>query len=199
MTIEHVDIGVGEIHEPKGQDSASPGSSYVANGLGSGTHIRIQGWGQWQDTDTTVGSPSQTLTAGVRTLWTNDGGTVTIEKNPSDAVTSMWNTSTNTHIPISEFDIYHIRASFTAENYAGATPYIDVELDIGGGIGVVYSDAIALRKGGAAQAVTFAFPVYTGSTYLANGGKIYLTYNGTGTCDIYKSSILIVRESKNYV
>lgn len=199
MTIEHVDIGAGEIHEPKGIASANAGEIYVADGGGSGSHIRIQGWSQYEDTDRTVGTPSQTLTAGVRTLWTNDGGYSTTEKAPSDIVSSLWNTSTSTHQPISEFDVYHLRMSFTAQNYSGTDPYIEIELDIGGSIGVVFSDAKSLRKGGSAQSISLAFPVYTGSTYLANGGKFYLTYQGTGTCDIFKSSLLIVRESKNYV
>lgn len=199
MTIEHVDITTGEIHEPKGQSSANAGEVYVADGLGSGNHIRYQGWAQYEDTDTTVGTPSQTLTAATRTKWTNDGGTLTLEKNPSDLLVPMWDTTNNKHVPIAEFDTYHLRVTFTAENYAGTTPYVEFELDIGGAIGVIYSDSISLRKGGSAQSVGFTIPVFTGSTYFANGGEIYLTYQGTGTCDIYKSSILIIRESKNYV
>lgn len=199
MTIEHVDITTGEIHEPKGQASANAGEVYVADGLGSGNHIRYQGWGQYEDTDTTVGTPSQTLTAATRTKWTNDGGALTLEKNPSDLLVPMWDTTNNKHVPIAEFDIYHLRMGFYAENYAGSSPYIDMELDIGGSVGVIFGRGISLRKGGAAQFISISFPVFTGSTYFANGGEIYLTYQGTGTCDIYKSSILVIRESKNYV
>ena len=36
MTIEHSDIGAGEIHEPKGVSTASSGEVYVADGAGSG-------------------------------------------------------------------------------------------------------------------------------------------------------------------
>lgn len=224
--IQHRDIPEAQLHEPKGASTASAGDIYVADGAGSGSwatadavgsgaatagslliadgsggldFTRYQGWGQWQDTDTTVGTPSQNLTAAARTQWTNDGGTMSTTKNPSDLTLPLWNTTTNLHQPISENDIYHIRVNFFAENYAGPTPYMDVELDIGGAIGVIYADSRALRKGGAAQALSFTFPVFSGATYLANGGKVYLTYQGTGTCDIYKSSILIVRESKNYV
>lgn len=226
MAIEHDAIPNADIHEPKDVSSASAGNVYVADGAGSGTwatadalgsgaapagslviadgsggldFLRYQGWAQYEDTDTTVGAPSQTLTAGVRTLWTNDGGNLSLDKKPSDATVPLWDVATNTHVPVADFDIYHLRMSFFAENYAGATPYIDIELDIGGGIGVIFGRGVSLRKGGAAQFISIAFPVFSGTTYNANGGKFYLTYQGTGTCDIYKSSILIVRESKNYV
>lgn len=224
--VQHKDIPEAQLHEPKGVSTASAGTVYVADvgtsgawatadAIGSGAasagsllladgsggldFTRYQGWGEWQDADTTVGVPSQNLTAAARTLWTNDGGTLITTKSPSDLTAALWNVSTNLHQPIAVNDIYHIRINFTAQNYGGATPYIEMELDIGGAIGVIHSDSKALRKGGAAQGLSFSFPVYTGATYLANGGKIYLTYQGTGTCDIYKSSILLVRESKNYV
>lgn len=196
---EHNTLTGSQCHEPKGADTATAGGLYVADGTGSGDWLRYQGWAQYQDTDTTVGSPSQTLTAAARTLWTCDGGTLTVEKNPSDASSAMWNTTTNKHTPIAEHDIYHLRMSFTAENYSGSAPYVTIELDIGGAPGVILATDVALRKGGAAQDITWSFPVFTGSTYVPNGGEFYLTYQGTGTCDIYKSSILVVRESKNYV
>jgi len=184
----------------RGADPVAPaGSRFVADGFGGGEFIRIQGWAQYQDTDTTVGTPSQNIATGVRTKWTNDGGTLTIEKNPSDATQSMWDTTTNKIQPISAFDVYQVRVTFSAENYSGSTPLMTIELDIGGSIGVIASETKRLAKGGSEQAIMFALPVFAGSTFLANGGEIYLTYTGTGTCDIFKSSILIVRESKNYV
>lgn len=224
--IQHRDIPDAQRHEPKGASTAAAKTTYVSNGAGSGTwstadalgsgaagagslliadgsggldFTRYQGWSQWEDSRTTVGTPSQTLTAGARTLWINNGAGLAIQKNPSDLAVPMWDTATNTHVPIAAFDTYNIRIGFTAENYAGATPYIEVELDIGGALGAIYVDSRTLRKGGAAQRINFTLPVFSGDTYFANGGKIYLTYQGTGTCDIYKSNILIVRESKNYV
>lgn len=224
--LQHKDLPDSQLHEPKGVSTASSGDIYVANGSGGGTwaqldgvgstgapagalpvadgtggldFLRYQGWAQYEDSRTTVGAPSQTLSSGVRTLWLNNGSALTIDKKPSDATLPLWNTSTNKHQPIAAFDIYHLRMSFIAENYAGSTPYLDIELDIGGSVGTIFSRGVALRKGGAAQSISLAFPVFSGSTYLANGGELYLTYNGTGTCDIYKSSVLIVRESKNFV
>lgn len=185
------------LHEPKGAGAAADGSTYVSNGAGSGAWERINGWGQYQDTDNTVGSPAQNIATGVRTKFTCDGALLTVERLPSDAVAPLWNVSTNKHVPIAAFDTYDIRITLTAENYAGATPTLLIELDIGSPIGVIASNLYSLIKGGAAQDIVFTIPVFTGATYLANGGEIYLTYTGTGTCDIYKNAVLAVRTSRD--
>jgi len=179
-------------------DGAVAGSYLTADGLGGSTFERTKGWSQFQDSRTTAGTPTMDIASGVRTKFLCDGGVSTIERNPSDAVSSMWDTATNKHTPIAEFDVYHIRLGFTAENYAGTEPYITLELDIGGSIGTIFSRDIALRKSGSAVLCSAAFPVYTGSTYLANGGEFYLTYEGTGSCDIHTTSVMLVRESKDY-
>ena len=224
--VQHKDLPDAQLHEPKGASSANAGDVYVSDGAGSGSWAtasalgsdtatageqltadgaggldfsRVQGWAQYEDSRTTVGTPTQTITNSVRTKMINDGATSTIEKLPSDAAGSLWNVSTNKHEPIATFDLYHIRISFIIENYSGTNPYLDLELDIGGGVGVIFARDISLRKSGAATKVSAAFPVFTGTTYLANGGEFYITYTGNTTCDIYKTSILIVRESKNYV
>lgn len=224
--IQHRDIPDAQRHEPKGASTAAAGTAYVSNGAGSGAwatadalgsgaagagallvadgsggldFLRYQGWGQFEDSRVTLGTPTQVLTSGARTLMLNNGALNTVQKSPSDLSVPLWDVSTNKHVPISAFDTYHVRIGLTAEGYAGATPYIDIELDIGGSIGVIYSDSRSLRKGGAAQRLNFSFPVFTGDTYFANGGSLYLTYQGTGTCTIYRTNILIIRESKNFV
>jgi len=181
--------------------AAVPGGMFVSDGLGGGEFIRIQGWEQLTDTNTTVTTPTQTIPTGTRALWINDGGSSTISKLPSDVGVAghLWDTVANKIVPIAAFDTYSVRVSFKAEDYAGTTPELRFELDIGGGLGVIVSHTIPLLKGGAEQPVTISFPVFTGSTFITNGGSIYLTFTGTGSCKIFDSSILIVRESKNYV
>lgn len=195
--IEHSTLTSTELHEPKGANSAVNNSTYTANGAGSGSWDKVQGFGQYQDSRTTVGTPVLTMAAGVRTKYLNNGAGLTLEFLPSDATVPFWNVTTNKHTPVRENDVYDIRTSFVAENYAGTTPYILCELDIGGGLGVVFSQLIPLIKGGVAQPCSFSFPVYTGSTYIVNGGTIYLTYVGTGSCVIYKTANMINRQSRN--
>jgi hypothetical protein len=196
-TIEHSALTSTELHEPKGAASAVNNSVYTSNGAGSGSWDKVQGFGQYQDSRTTVGSPVLTMATGVRTKYVNNGAGLTLEHLPSDATVPLWNVTTNKHIPIRENDTYDIRTSFVAENYAGTDPYVLCELDIGGSIGVIFSLLIPLIKGGAAQPCSFSFPVFTGSTYIVNGGEIYLTFVGTGSCDIYKTTNMINRQSRN--
>ena len=130
---------------------------------------------------------------------TIDGGTTLLEKLPSDAVAPLWNVATNKIEPIAVFDTYSLRLGFAAQNYSGSAPYILMELDIGGALQVIWNRTYPLLKAGAEQFVEAAFPIFAGSTFIANGGELYLTYDGTADCDIYASQILIIRESKNYV
>ena len=194
--ISHSTLTDPYLHEPKGVGTATAGYTYRANGAGSGAWERVQGFSQYEDSRITVGTPTMTIATGVRTQLLNNGGTLTLEHPPSDATASLWNTTTNKHVPIAAFDMYDIRLGFKAESYTGTSPYILCELDIGGGIGVIFDQIIPLVKGGAQQPCAFAFPVFTGSTYLANGGTFYLTYVGTAPCVIYDTNILISRTSR---
>jgi hypothetical protein len=195
-TVEHRLLTTGELHEPKGIGTAPAGYHYRSNGSGGGAWEKIQGWGEYQDSRRTVGTPVLNIATGVRTQYVNNGANLTTENLPSDATSALWNTTTNRHIPIALNDVYDLRVSFTAENYGGTDPYILCQLDIGGGLGVIVEQLVPLVKGGVAQPCAFAFPVFTGSTYIANGGAIYLTYVGTGSCNIYKTTNLIHRQSR---
>ena len=190
-----------QVVEAASTASTVAGGQWVSDGAGGGEFIRIQGWSQHSDTDTAVGAPSQTIATGTRTLWTNDGGATTLQKLPSDIGVSghLWDTTANKITPIAAFDTYNIRVEFKVQDYAGTTPDLKIELDIGGALGTIVSQTIPLLKGGAEQAITMSFPVFAGSTFLANGGGIYVTFTGTGSCKIFASTIVIIRESKNYV
>jgi hypothetical protein len=196
--VNHASLTGTDLHEPKGVAAAANGRTYVSDGAGSGSWTRIAGFGQYQDSRTTVGAPAQTIATGVRTKFVCNGSGLIVERLPSDATVPLWDTTNNKHVPIAEFDTYDLRCTFTCQNYAGATPILLVELDIGGGIGVIESQTYALLKGGAAQDMVFTSPVFSGATYFANGGEIYLTYTGTGSCTIFKNSVLAVRTSKSY-
>jgi hypothetical protein len=194
--ISHSTLTDPYLHEPKGVGTATAGYTYRSNGAGSGAWEKIQGFSQYEDSRTTVGSPTMTIATGVRTQIINDGGALTLERPPSDATASLWNTTTNKHVPIALFDTYDIRLGFNAEDYSGTDPYLRCELDIGGGLGVIFSQTIPLLKSGVEQACIFAFPVFTGTTYIVNGGTFYLTYVGTAPCNIFDTSILISRTSR---
>lgn len=179
--------------------AAPIGGMFVSDGAGGGEFIRVQGWQQVADSRNTVGVPAQTIATGVRTQFANNAILTNIQKLPSDAITPFWDIATNTIQPIAAFDTYNLRVDFKAQNYTGADPYITCELDIAGTQGVIVSQTFPLVKGGAEQKILFSFPVFAGDTFLANGGKIFLTYTGTGSCTIFGNATVIIRESKNYV
>lgn len=196
---EHMDITDPEIHEPKGISTATSGYTYVADGAGGGAWEKIRGFGNYQDSRDTVGAPAQVITNGDanKQLLLCDGVKATIERLSSDATQPYFDVVTNKHQPVSSFDTYHVRVTFFVENYAGTDPFLLFELDIGGTVGVIFSETKPLIKGGAQQGVTFSFPVFTGSTYLANGGEFYVTYDGTGSVDLYGTVIQIERMSRD--
>lgn len=85
-------------------------------------------------------------------------------------------------------------SSITSQAPANSTGLWDTATnDIGGLQGIILSDSVSLLKGGVAQTIMRPLPIYTLGTFLANGGNLLLTYNGTGTCDIYGASVLIIR------
>lgn len=194
---EHNVLTGAQLHEPKGVASAAAGTSYKADGLGSGSWQDYRGFGQYQDTQQAVGTPTQTIATGVRTQFICDGGFLIEERLPTDAVAPLWDVASNLHRPIKAFDTYDVRFNFKAQNYTGSSPYLTMEIDIGGSIGVIVSQTIPLIKGGAEQAIVFSCPVFTGATYFANGGAFYLTYVGTAPCDIFGNSVVLVRNSRD--
>lgn len=191
--VEHVTLTDPQLHEPKGVAAAVTGQVYRANGAGSGSWEKITGFGQYQDSRTTVGTPALNIATGVRTKFICNGGTLIKVDNPSDLSSPLWDTTTNKHVPIAEDDVYSFRVSFVAENYSGTSPSIEIELDIGGVPGVILDETKPLLRNGNAQSIIFSSTVFTGSTYIVNGGEFYLTYTGTGTCDIYKTNVMISR------
>tara|TARA_R110002050_G_scaffold291167_2_gene445460 strand:- start:31071 stop:31661 length:591 start_codon:yes stop_codon:yes gene_type:complete len=194
---EHKNLTGTNLHEPKGVAESSINKVYVSDGLGSGAWEKIMGWEQYVDNRITDGTPAMALTSGVRTQFLCNGSTSIVSRPPSDAINPLWNVSTNLHKPIAAFDTYHLRFAFTASSYSGTSPYIDIELDIGGGIGTILSHTHTLIRSGAEQAGVINFSVYSGSTYLANGGGVFFTYSGTGTCNIHSTSVKVERISRN--
>jgi len=189
-----------QVVEAASTASTVAGGIWVSDGAGGGEFIRVQGWAQNADSRTTVGTPTQVLTTGVQATIINDGGTLDLEKLPSDIGVGgqLWDKTNSKLTPIALFDTYNLRFDWKVQNYSGATPYLLIELDIGGTIGVIASRTVSLIKGGAEQSISLAFPVFAGSTMVTNGATLKCTYVGTGTCDVFATSNLVVRESKNY-
>lgn len=227
MAIEHAAITDPNIHEPKGISSATSGQVYLSDGIGSGnwvtnapdglstavagaalrangaggvTWTRDAGWGEYQDDRQTVGSPVQNIVAAARDKLLCNGLNLTEEVLPEDAAAiSLWDTTTNKIKALALNDVFLVRVGFSVENYAGTSPYIELEIDEGGLTGSMYKTLIPLLKGGAEQQIGLTVPIFVNSDFLANDAEIYVTYAGTGSIDVFSTDIMITRISKAYV
>lgn len=152
----------------------------------------IRGFGQYADSRRTLVGAPLVLLPGVRTKFVCDSGFSVIERLPDDATKALWNGATSKMEPINAFDMYIMRLTLTAEGFGGPTAFVSMELDIAGAIGVIWADTRRLLRSGA-QHISITIPVFSGSTFLANGGEFYLTYEGNGTCSVYKTEVMITR------
>lgn len=189
-----------QVVEAASTASTIAGGQWVSDGAGGGEFIRIHGCAEFADSRVTNASPSQVLTTDVPSVWVINGVLVSSEKNPSDAVASMWNTSTNKINPISVNDVYTVRIDFIAEGYLSNDKYLELELhDDGVGSDVIIQRTFSLLKGGTAVRASAAFPIAANSSMVTNGGSFTLTLRGGGTCNIHSSRIFISRDQKSYV
>lgn len=152
------------------------------------------GWAYYSDSTYTSGSPLIPAN-GVRTLLTIDGLGATTSKDFLPAgVTDFWDSSTNKIVAQKAGDSYDVRIDFTVDVPAN-TESIKLEVDIGDGSPdipiVIRSNAYS--ESGAGQAFSAGFPLFSLSTFIANGGKIYIT-TSAGGFDIYDIAIFIKRD-----
>lgn len=152
------------------------------------------GWAIYVDGTYTSGSPL-VLTNGARNLLTIDGnGSTTNTDFLPAGVTDFWDTTNNKITPEKVGDSYDLRIDF-AVDVPTNTESIVLELDIGDGspdIPIV-TKGIQFAESGSGQLVSIGFPIFALSTFLANGGKIYLTPSAGGF-DIYNIQIFIKRD-----
>lgn len=148
--------------------------------------ISVGGWGSYRDT-----AGSQALVGGVRTLWTNNAGTVNETYKPRDRA-SFWSTN-KLRGALGESLVIKIQCTFTPTS--AAAKLLDIEVNIGGAIGALESLTLSLPKGsGVPQNISWTFLAYTLDTFVANGGEIYFTADGPG--NITNKLLIISRNSK---
>ncbi len=191
--IEHVNITDPNIHEPKGVGSATDGQVYVADGSGSGawTTYNWHGWGNYTD----VSSGTQTFNTTPARLQI-DGGTTLNSYLPRDirGTSELWDTTNDKILPIAVGDSYNIRLDLPFTAKTGAPASLIMQLDIGGltsPTNVIITRDISTSKS-PPFTVSVGFPIFSLSTFLANGGQFFLSTD-TGTVDIELPSITIVR------
>ncbi|AXF52563.1 MAG: hypothetical protein [Caudoviricetes sp.] len=161
---------------------------YLDNVLNS-----LTGWAIYNDNQYTSSVPL-VINQGSRTKITNNSNVVLNSQLPID-VTSWWNSTSNKITPSVDGDSYIVNLRFTASS-SSITGLADVELDVGGALGVIDGSTISLRKGsGNTQHISLKFDLYSGSTFLANGGEFYLR-SVDGNTSIYDIMLKITRVHK---
>lgn len=151
------------------------------------------GWIQFQDTTYDSVSPLAILT-GVRTVLPNDAGNV-LDVVSMVGAAALWDNSTNTFEPDNSGDLYDFRLQFTVDP-AVNNRNLQIELDIGGAVGVIWDKTIRLARGaGVNTRVTETMQLYTLATFIANGGQIFVTCDGD--IDVYDIVFVIERKYRN--
>ena len=152
------------------------------------------GWGNYRDTAYTSGSPLAVNNAKVR-LTCNSLGSTTDETHLPPGSSSFWNASTNLIIPNGIGGGWDLRVDFVADP-AGVSDYMELILDIGDGspdIPIV-TRTVTFAKAGASS-ISIGFPLFAGSTFNTNGGKLFLDTSGSGdSIDIYDIGFTIKRD-----
>jgi len=134
------------------------------------------GWAQFTDSQYTSASPL-TIPANTRTLLPNNANGIL---NPFGPPTSSGWITAGTFNPDAVGDFYLIRTTLTVDPTLNNRNFT-VELDIGDGITPIniWSQTYRLARGaGVNTPLSIVIPVYTLSTFLANGGKVYVTCDG---------------------
>ena len=194
MPIAHSVITSSDCHEPKHITSATTADagkiitpSDTTNGISELRYVDVgevtstgscswTGWGQYSDATYTSVSPL-TIASTTAQLTCDGSGTQTVTSYlPGGA--ALWDTSTNKITPQTGFDFYIVRVTFDADP-STANDYFDLSLDIGGAIGTIWQETRGFIKGVTAHKFSFTIPVYTGATFVANGGQLDLTTSGT--------------------
>ena len=191
-TIAHSALTTTDLHEPKGVAAATEGRFYMSDGAGSGNWQYLpMGWGYYKDNAT-----AQTFNTTEALLSIDGAGSTTDEAYLPFAIRgsgSLWNTTTDKVTPIQAGDSYNVRLDLPVTSETGNPTELTVYLDIGGSI---FSSAVNIvtRYVGTGKSTPYnisaSFPIFCGSTFVANGGQFWLATD-TGSLDITAPSIFI--------
>jgi hypothetical protein len=148
------------------------------------------GWARYLDDTYTSGSPLS-IAQGVRATLTNNAVNKLDTQLPNDA-TTFFDEITQKIIAINDGDAYALSIRFKAKMDV-LNGYFDVDLDIGGTQGIISQESLIFTRGAnTEQRFDIDMVVFSGSTFVANGGTLSITPQN-GEMEIYDISFVIVR------
>lgn len=221
--IQHKNIPEAQLHEPKGASSAASGTVYVSTGTGTGNWqspvsalgvgvdegkvLRStssntaewvyppEGWGFYLHSGT-----GQVLNTTASKLIIDGAGAASessyLPRDIRGTGTELWSTADNKMLPIAEGDFYQVRIDIPVVSETGTVTDITIQLDIGGAATptTIITEGYEIGGRDTPYIVRSSFPVFSGSTFLANGGQVFVKTNA-GTITIGSPQILIERTS----
>tara|TARA_R110000782_G_scaffold107790_4_gene196210 strand:+ start:609 stop:1187 length:579 start_codon:yes stop_codon:yes gene_type:complete len=187
-----LDILVGtEPNDGTGDDLRTGAQKVNTN---STTIQNFTGGAQYVDGTYTVGSPL-VITEGTRVKLTCDNSVVIDGNLPSDFSFGMWDATTNKLLAVNDKDRFILEVRFKAKNSV-INGYFDVEIDIGGTQNVINGESKLFTKAAnVEQLFKLNFVYFTGSTFIANGGDIYIDAVN-GNVSIYDIQLVPTRIHK---
>lgn len=153
------------------------------------------GWAQYIDGQYTSGSPLSVNNAKVQlTIDTTVGSGSKNETYLPSGVTTFFNETSNTIEAQKEGDAYTVRVNFVGDP-AGVSDFGEIVFDIGDGAPdiPIATRTVSFAKA-TATSVSTTTSLFSLSTFVANGCKIYFdTSNSGDNVDIYDISVVITR------
>lgn len=168
----------------------------IANTKLSAGQLEPQGFTGWASY-TELAVITQTITSTPSKLRIDTNLLIRESQLPSDAVNSLWNSSTNKITPISLEDSYDVRISFVVQSKISTPTKLSYVLDQGTTSGItnnIYESSVPIDKT-APYKEGFTFPIFCSTNFLANNGQIFL-FTDTGSIEISNQHILIIRTHK---
>jgi hypothetical protein len=168
------------------QEEVYNGTSWVSNESGTG-------WATYHDglitTPTIVVGTSE-----VKLTIDGEGSASLATQLPSGSA-ELWDDEDFLIIPNNNFDMYILRLDLTVDSKTGSPTAITTTLDIGASevtplIPIVVRDITTTKT--TPFNISISYPVYTGTTFNANGGRFFLKVD-TGTVTIGARSITLAK------
>lgn len=210
--IQHTILTSAQCHEPKHISTSltsqsgmviTPSSSTAGESelrqlifedldLAGSTDSEMHPYGFYKDSTYTSGSP-RAFVAATRTKITCDAAHAATVEIDMPAGVSLWDSVTNKITPEYTEDCYNLRVQFKAEPTT-TNEDVKLELDIGGAGGVILDETRPLLRGAAENSLVFSWPIFSRSTFVTNGGELYLTCSDA--TNIWDISVYLVRVRK---
>ena len=162
----------------------------IRDSVVSGRANQGLGWAFYTESTAITQGTAQAIPADTRTMLLNDGlGPASYDGQIQDMTPAWVTNKVRTELDCA----YNVRLTFKAQIASGSGGhYLTTELDINGAIGVTWASLDVFAKGaGVEHAFQYSIPLFSRSTFVANGGEFHVTSDVD--TDIWDVRILIGR------